>query len=131
MPLRKVNIRSSSLTDNAASFVNQTAKRLHVRKITMSQGANAATVIGDISLASLDEIPVSQFRANDSRSHIMGLQWAHEGGTASVAGQSQQLVLSFNRDDLFLDPDEALFLNTTDVIGNPPVNTSVNIWYQD
>jgi len=97
----------------------------------MSQGPNAATVIGDIATASLDEIPVSQFRANNSRSHICGIQWANAGATGGIAGQSNRLVLSFNRDDLFLDPDEALFLNTEDVVGAPPVNTTVNVFYQD
>lgn len=131
MPLRKVNIRTSALGNNSSSFVNQTARRLHIRKIVMSQGTNAATAIGDISVASLDEIPVAQFRVNDSRSHIMGIQWSHDGGTGSLAGQSNRLVLSFNRGDLFLDADEALFLNTEDVNGAPPVNTSVQVWYED
>jgi len=96
----------------------------------MTVGANAAVAVGDIAHFSLDEIPVTQLRINDSRSHVMGLIWG-AGATGDLAGSSERLVLSFNRDDLVLEPDEALFLNSEDIVGTPPVNATVNAFYQD
>lgn len=130
MPLRKVLLRTSALGDNQASFVNQTARRLHIRKIVGNAYANAAVAVGDLARCSLDEVPVMQAAVNDSRSHIDDMAFG-VGATGDLVGSRQRTVLSFNRDDLFLDPDEAVFLNTLDTVGAPPVNWSYNIWYQD
>lgn len=132
MPLRKVLLTTGSESDNAASFVNQTAKRLHIRKIILAIQATAASTIGEIGGASLDEVPVRQDTTNDSRSHIGSVMYEVGGGTGAAAATAQgQLVLSFNRGDLVLDPDEALFLNTFSIVGPPAVSYKANIYYED
>jgi len=131
MALRKVLLNSGSEADNAASFVNQTARRLHIRKIVLRIEDSGASSIGEASGLSLDEVPVRQSNINDSRSHIGGQIFTVEGGTGAVAGKGTQLVLSFNRNDLVLDSDEALFMNTFTVVGPPVVSYSTNIWYED
>lgn len=78
---------------------------------------------------SIDEVPVNQLRTNDSRSHIVGGA-IKTGDAGGIAPTKSAKVLSFNRGDLVLDTDEALFLNTADITGAPTVNTSVNVWYE-
>lgn len=131
MALRKVNLATTSLTDNVASFVNQTARRLHMRKLVGRATGSAATAAGDISKSSVDEIPDNQDSVNDSRSHIAVLDLATSGGTGAVAPVPQRLVISFNREDLVLDPDEAFFINNVDVVGAQPSLFTWNFWYQD
>jgi len=130
MPLRRVLLRTSSLGNNQVSFVNQTARRLHIRKTVGTAHANSAVAVGDLAEGSLDEVPVTQERTNDSRSHIDNMAFG-VGATGDLVGSRTRAVLSFNRNDLFLDPDEAIFLNTVDTVGSPPVNWLWNIWYED
>ncbi len=130
MALRKVNIATTALTDNAGSFVNQTARRLHIRKSIGTLRPSSAWVIGDLVESSLDEVPTNQATVNDSRSHIALLTGGGEGGTGGLFGKDR-VVLSWNRDDLVLDPDEALFVNNSDVSGAPPTRDSWNLFYQD
>jgi len=132
MPLRKATLSTSTLQDNAASFVNVTAKRLHIRKIDMNFEVGAGTLVAaDEATASVDEVPVTQLRVNDSRSHITGCNMTVPSlAGIAITGQTQK-VISFNRNDLVLDPDEALFLNLADVGGAPPIDCQVQIWYED
>jgi len=99
----------------------------------MDLNIRATVVALDAATLSLDEVPVSQYRVNDSRSHIMGT--AAKVGDATGAGLAQtgpsSKVASFNRGDLVLDPDEAVFLNSVDIAGGPSINGDVNIWYED
>lgn len=126
--MRKVLLRTTaSGTNNAVSFVNQTARKLHIRRTVLQAGANAAVTVGDIAIASLDEVPVAQAQVNDSRSHIDLVNFSAD----SIAGPPQRSVLSWQRDDLVLQPDEAIFLNTIDLSGAPPVNWTCQIMYQD
>lgn len=127
MPLRKAVMAGSALQDNVASFVNVTSKRLHIRKLVQTLVVRGTVVAGDDVRASIDEVPVDQMFNNDSRSHLMGLQVKAD---AAVNG-AQRAVLSFNRNDLVLDPDEAIFLNNTDVQGAPTISSTCNIWYED
>jgi len=130
--LRKVLVRSSTLTDNAASFVNQTADRLHMRKLVgRVQSESTNLVIGDAARSSLDEIPVDQSSVNNSRAHIAVIEMVMAGGTAAVKGVPANIVLTFERNQLFLDPDEAWFMNNQDIIGAPDVGFTWNIWYED
>jgi len=129
--LRKVNISVITSQNNAGSFVNQTADRLHARKIVMTGNSRQADTIGEINLCSLDEIPVAQANVNDSRAHIGQVTVVGTGGTASVALDSDKLVLTFERNQLFLDPDEAWFINTLAVVGAATPRFSTNIWYED
>jgi len=133
MPLRKANIAIVGLlTDNMGSFVNVTAKRLHIRKLDLSGLILATIVTLDQMALSVDEVPVTQQNVNDSRSHIMGIRGVI--GDATGAGLAQTgdktKILSFNRGDLVLDPDEAIFVNGAHV-GDPTVNINLNIWYED
>lgn len=130
MPLRKALLSTTTQSDNAASFVNVTAERLHIRKLVATAKASAADTLGEMNFASLDEVPVQQQSINDSRSHILNISYAVTGGTGAVIGQGTQQTLSFNRDDLVLDPDEALFWNTAVVVGAAIPRFTCNIWYQ-
>ena len=132
MPLRKATIFSSSLADNAGSFTNVTADRLHIRMLDLTAKAeSSAGVIGDAASCSIDEIPITQAAVNDSRSHIMAVVAAVQGGTGGVESTYPSKVLAFNRNDLVLDPDEALFMNNTDNSGALDVGFTLNIWYED
>jgi len=131
MPLRKALILTSTLANNAGSFVNQTARRLHIRKTIGTIWSNGNTVIGDVSQSSLDEVPVQQI-VDDSRSHIDHITLATGGGTGGIGPTiAQRAVLNWNREDLVLDPDEALFVNTIDVAGAQPTASAWNLFYQD
>lgn len=129
--LRKVVLSTSALQNNAVSFVNQTARTLHIRKIRMSGFAEStAGTLGDSATASLDEVPIAQNIVNDSRSHIQACQAQVAGGTGSVEATFDNSQQGFGRSDLMLEPDEALFLNTTDISGALDVTFSANIWYE-
>ncbi len=130
--LRKVNVGSTSLTNNAASFVNQTADRLHIRKVVgRVVNTTTASTIGDSATSSLDEVPVAQNIVNDSRSHIAQIQGKAPGGTGSAEPVADNVMLTFERGQLFLDPDEALFVNNTDVSGAMAAVFMWNLWYED
>jgi len=129
--LRKVLVSSTTLTDNAASFVNQTADRLHMRKLVGRANPGGATVVGDQALSSFDEIPTRQAGTNNSRAHIASIVAVNTGGTGAITSQGEGTVLTFERDQLFLDPDEAWFMNNQDIIGAPNVRFNWNIWYED
>lgn len=131
MPLRKALVSSSSLQDNAASFVNVTAKQLNIRKLDLkSLSESTAAALGDSARCSIDEVPADQSSLNDSRSHIMSLDVAPIGGTGAVEVLQQQKVLSFNRGDLVLDPDDAIFMNIVNIVGSLDVGFALNIWYE-
>lgn len=130
MPLRKALLSATVLQDNSASFTNLTNDRLHIRKIDLSSVGGVATQIGDSASASLDEVPVDQSIVNDSRSHIASVTAVNTGGTGALISENSSKVLSFNRSDLVLDPDEALFWNLNDIVGAPPVRFNCNIWYE-
>lgn len=131
MALRKALLSSSAFQDNARSFVNVTSDRLHVRKITgRISGAATDAVLGDRVSVSLDEVPVAQNNQNDSRSHI-GLMTAEAvGGTGAISLSEHPMQMEFGRNDLVLDPDEALFMNTIDHKGAPACTMQINIWYE-
>lgn len=134
LKLRKVMLFSTQLDNNVASFVNTTAKNLHIMRTVHQMTIQGVLVAADAALSSLDEVPVAQVQVNDSRSHISAV--AVGSGTFSTNGGlnpsgTPQLVLNFRRNDLVLEPDEALFLNNVDGAGTPTVNTRVNIWYDD
>lgn len=130
--LRKVNVHSSTLTSNAASFVNQTADRLHMRKLVgRVTNESTAGVEGDTARSSFDEVPVNQSVVNNSRSHIAQIQAVVAGGTGTLDPNAANIVLTFERGQLFLDPDEAWFVNNADVSGALDVGFSWNCWYED
>jgi len=131
MLLRKVVSGSTSLTDNAQSFTNVTARRLHIRKVFGVIITRTASALGDVALTSLDEVPTGQSKVNDSRAHIGHSVGAVTGATGAIAFQGQPFFAEFARGDLYLDPDESLFVNNEDIIGAPPVNATWNIWYED
>ncbi len=132
MALRKAIIFSSVLSNNAGSFVNVTSDRLHIRMLDLvTVSESGASTPGDSAQCSIDEVPVAQVGVNDSRSHIMSAQSGAEGGTASVEATSGSKTLPFNRNDLVLDPDEAIFMNNIDVSGNLGVGFALNVWYED
>lgn len=134
LKLRKVLLFSVSLTNNAASFVNTTAKDLHIMRIVHQLTVQGVLVAADSALSSLDEVPTAQIQSNDSRAHISGV--AVGTGTFSTNGGLNptgvpQLVLNFRRGDLVLEPDEAIFMNNVDGAGTPTINARANIWYDD
>lgn len=134
LKLRKVLLFSTALNDNAASFVNTTAKNLHIMRIVHQATVQGVLVAADSMLSSIDEVPVAQAQVNDSRSCISVVQVG--SGTFSTNGGLNpggvtQLVQNFRRNDLVLEPDEAIFLNNVDGAGTPTVNTRAIIWYDD
>lgn len=132
MPLRKAIVSTSALADNSGSFVNVTADRLHIRMLDLRSLTEAgAATVGDNAGCSIDEVPVRQDNVNDSRSHIMRIGAVVTGGTGAVDFDEKQKTLIFNRNDLVLDPDEAIFMNTTDIAGGLDVTFTLNIWYED
>lgn len=109
-----------------------TSERLHIRKLDLtSKSESGNAILGDAAEASVDEVPVNQARLNDSRSHIMSATAVTIGGTGAIEFLPATKLLTFNRDDLVLDPDESLFLNLLDIAGNLDVTFSLNIWYQE
>lgn len=131
LALRKVLIAVATLQDNAGSFTNLTGDTLHVRKVTLRVGsATTNWTLGDTATASLDEIPSTQDFVNDSRSHILGVELTQNGATGSLDPAERIVHLEFNRNDLILRPDEALFLNTTDISGAPTMRTKCQIYYE-
>lgn len=130
MAWRKVNLSSNTLTDNAASFVNQTARRLHIlRTVHRVNSTGSAAVVGDNVRSSLDEQPVAQASVNDSRAHISAVETTVVGGTGAIDLFPQVLVQDWPFNALVMDPDDAVFLNNTDVSGAAPTDTNVNLWY--
>ncbi len=129
--LRKVNIGGSALSDNVASFTNSTGVRLHIKKIHGTAIGTTSSAIGDKAVSSLDEVPVSQDTTNDSRAHIGTAVAANVGGTGSLGSTSTPFYMEFDRNDLFLDPDESLFVNNRDIQGAMPFDANWNIWYED
>lgn len=133
MPLRKVLLFSASLSLNAASFVNVTARRLHVRKMIHSLAVIGTLVALDQARSSIDEVPTDQSTTNDSRSHISDATVQVSGISTNGALVSivDRMIQAFNRNDLVLDPDEALFMNNVDGAGTPTIQARANIWYED
>jgi len=129
--LRKVNLSTSALTDNAVSFVNTTGEDLHMRKTVLKgAGQSTAGALGDNQTASLDEVPVTQAFVNDSRSHIQSAQAQVTGGTGAIDATYNNSVMAWGRGDLVLEPDEALFLNITDVSGALDLNWTATLFYE-
>lgn len=131
MGLRKVHLYTTTLQDNAVSWVNETDRKLYIKKISLRCSLGAGAVLGDIADASIDEVPVGQQDVNNSRSHIMGVRACIVGGTGAITGPMERATERFAKGELVLEPDEAVFLNTTDVNGAPPFAASCNIWYDD
>jgi len=132
MALRKVVLSSSTHTDNAVSFSNQTSRKLFVRKVVgRIIPSSSAGVLGESVNYSLDEIPVRQSAVNNSRLHIATMSATVAGGTGSIALIADQVNLTFQRDDLMIDKDESLFANAADLAGTLASACSWNIWYQD
>ncbi len=132
MALRKATLVSSSLGNNVASFVNVTAETLHIRMLDLvGLPESTAGVIGDSSICSIDEVPIDQSLVNDSRSHIMSVAATVQGGTGGVEATAPSKVLPFNRNDLILKPDDAIFMNITDVSGSLDETYTLNVWYED
>lgn len=130
--LRKAIISVTTKQNNAGSFVNVTAKNLHVRKLKLSIKPVSTQVAGDSALISIDEVPVLQFEVNDSRAHIAAAWFQnYEVVDAAPTTSSPKDTITFNRDQLVLEPDEALFVNTQDLGGDPTMQASVNIFYED
>lgn len=130
MAWRKVLLSSNVLTDNAASFVNQTARRLHIlRTVHRLASTGSAAVLGDNVRSSLDEQPIAQASVNDSRAHISGIETTTLGGTGTIDLAPVILVQDWPFNALVMDPDDAVFLNNTDVSGAVPADANCNIWY--
>lgn len=134
MPLRKAKLYATGTpADNMASFVNVTSKRLHLMKLVQTARMLATIVALDSMKVSIDEVPVAQANTNDSRSHIMEVD--QQIGDATGAGlaptNAAKAVLSFNRNDLVLDSDEAIFMNGIDVAGAATIEAGLNVWYDD
>lgn len=129
--LRKVVLSTSALTDNAVSFVNQTARTLHIRKSKIV-GSHSTTVgvIGDRQTASLDEVPVAQVAINNSRSHVQAATAQVTGGTGALAPSFNNSYETWDRDDFKLEADEALFLNIADDAGALDMNWSCTLHYE-
>lgn len=130
--LRKAIISVTAKQNNAGSFVNVTAKDLHIRKIKLSIKPVSVLVVGDSAGLSVDEVPTIQFETNDSRAHV-AFAWFQNPESAGdgPATSAPRDTITFNRDQLVLEPDEALFVNTQDLGGDPTMQASVNIWYED
>jgi len=132
MPLRKVNIFTSALGDNSASFVNVTGDIFDLLRLDLTTvSESTAGTEGDAATCSIDEVPAAQVSVNDSRSHIMHIDGVVQAGTGGVEVNPQSKILAFNRGDLLLRPDEAIFMNTIDVSGALDVGFSLNVWYDD
>lgn len=95
------------------------------------QNGSTASVEGDAASSSLDEVPIDQSNINDSRSHIAFIQATVGGGTGTLEASADNTVLTFERGQLFLDPDEALFMNNKDVSGALSIAFGWNLWYED
>lgn len=131
--LRKVLLATATLQDNAQSFVNLTAETLHIKKIVIFGQIRGTLVATDEVRISLDEVPAIQLGIDDSRSHIVGGECVNSSVStngAIVPGRFYA-VLTFDRGELMLDPDEAFFLNTSDVSGAATFVGRCNIWYED
>jgi len=128
--LRKANILTTALSNNAGSFVNESGDDLHIRKIVMQSALTGSVAINDSARASLDEVPTIQSNVDDSRSHILGLYLLQTEATTTV-GKSATIGITFERGQLVLEPDEAFFVNNLDLGGTPNIATQVNIWYED
>jgi len=85
--------------------------------------------LGDNVRSSLDEQPVAQASVNDSRAHISGIEATTIGGTGVIDLAPVILVQDWPFNALVMDPDDAIFLNNTDVSGAVPVDTNCNVWY--
>ncbi len=132
MAWRKVNLASSSLAANAASFVNQTARDLHLLLTDHNIGPGVSvSVLGDTLASSLDEQPTAQHDVNDSRQHISSVRTCVQGGTGSTQLLPNSKVLAFPRNALVMRSDDAIFLNNEDQVGAPDADINVNIWYDD
>lgn len=125
--LRKVLLRTAAETDNAASFVNESGDDLHIRKIVMDT-AQATVANGDEYSASIDEVPTTQAGTNDSRAHVLHCASQAEGTVGNFSPNARAQI-SFERGQLVLEPDEALFLNIA-VTGTGTGSTRCNIWYE-
>lgn len=134
MPLRKVNLAvAATPSNNMASFVNVTAKRLFIMRTVLKATVAPTVVALDHFVLSIDEVPTVQARVNDSRAHITDVrQIVGDATGAGLAGNPpDREVLSFRKNDLILDPDEALFMNGEDIAGTPTLQGACNIWYDD
>lgn len=133
--LRKVLLSATTYSNNARSFVNETAKDLHIRKLDMSVRNTSTMVAGDSATASLDEVPVIQAGTNDSRSHIGHVSMQVEEGSEATAhfgvNGNSRLVLTFQRTQMVLEPDEGIFWNTESSGGDPTALMNCNVWYED
>lgn len=132
--LRKALIAVTTLQDKAGSFVNLTATKLHIRKLVLSQQIHGTLVAGDRAGASVDEVPEYQADDNDSRSNILELETYAGNITTSgslALGLRNKDMMIFDQGELTLDPDDAIFLNTKDILGAPTVNTKLRVWYHD
>lgn len=131
MPLRKVLLFSTAQNAAAASFTNVTARRLHIRKAQGYMASSVADSLGETNTSSLDEARTNQSTTNDSRAHIASVGAAVIGGTGAVVMQPASVIINFNRGDLVLDTDEAIFMNNSATVGAATPNTSWNLFYED
>jgi len=129
MTLRKALIRSTALQNNAGSFVNVTAKVLHIRKLKLSLRVTGAMVAGDQAGMEIAEVPVLQQATNDSRALIAEVSTII-ANTVAINDKGQDTI-TFERNQLKLEPDEALFMNTEDRVGAPNIEAHCNVWYED
>jgi len=77
----------------------------------------------------LDEVPTNQAGVNDSRAHISNVIEAAEGTPTSIHN-SAQLVQSWPKGALVLQPDEGIFMNNAES-GTATGSARANIWYED
>lgn len=134
MPLRKVMLFfAGTPNNNNASFTNVTAKRLHIRKTKLTLMITETVVALDRMVLELAERSTAVSATNDSRSVI---DWVQQiVGDSTGAGLAPRnyasSVLSFNRGDLVLDTDEALFMNSINKQGLPTFEGNANLFYED
>lgn len=125
MALRKVHLTTTALGDNRASFVNTTGDRLHIRKINLIMIIAGTPVVTDQAAGELAESPVFQSNTTDSRS-VLALSRA----SGAPGGGAERDKIALGRNDLIVDPDDALFLNTDDTTGTPTIRCDCTIWYE-
>jgi len=134
MALRKVHIFSqAALGNNIASFVNVTSEPLHIRRLVLTFGVRATVVALDGATASVDETAQQQASVDDSRAHLMHSTFLIGDGTGAglAPTYAQQVREYFGRGDLRIDEDEAIYLNSRDVVGTPSVEAMLDIFYED
>lgn len=128
--LRKALVAAATLQNNAGSFLNLTNDKLHIRRIQAKLRVRGTIVALDEATLSIDEEPVAGHATNDSRAHLLDVK-VKIGDVGSFGNNQAQDIIFFERGELVLDSDDAIFMNTVDDGGAPTVLATMNIYYED